>query len=1501
MEETNTNYQDFTTTNDKNSSNWISSLDGDMSSNSLVKNTLEYTYQFQRDKNPRNSDIVASSIRKDRPSYTNGLQQNFITDFEDNGLKENFPSYSKIAISKQITPTNALIIASKQLTPKNDNQKNPLEFSVSTDQQVEDFIKKITEEATNLKCEEHGQNLLNICTDSSCPKKFWCGICCVKFKKDFSSFIESMMTIEDFIVENTNKLKNHKVYSHTDKQSIINIIDANEDDKNEKYNLTIEKIDSDINTFKDMVINMIEKGRKEIKQLYLDSQSKGSEFYQELRGKITNLDLIDPNKKILEMRDDFCNNNKSTQDLIMWLEETADVNLPDWEKRNKDFEDIKSFTAILLDNEDNWQKKIVANYQPFSHWKEDSSRKIEKNFLPLLKMSFKSQEKDLRSFFNYYNSLPTDGDKLKKCKDHILHAVSSDQNIKVENNTKEVKSCRNMHLTPKASVIVNHEFSDELYGGQNKSRPSSGHVGQMSKYMKRPETDSNMESMFYSRHNLDYEIHDIEQINKSNIAPQEIDSSYNNYEFKPEAPTKSPADNKQNPNQKSIYYTNILEKKFNLNQPGENQGVQYPKIETLTLNKPLEISPEKKETIENIEKKYANITLTRPDYGDNWMEDNKKYVPTQIASNNEVKLDYMKLSGNLVKESVAIEASIAESINISKFEKNNQQSNLLHNSLKTDKMLSLNSGNVIPQNLATSYEFNISCSFVPKLDLKKSQNIKDNFQPEQDPESNRFNIEEENDDMFKTHTQPNKKNADFNVYKRITERDSEFDNKSISDIKYTPKNKVSNRVFSIHDDKMNITPETMNNVVANQDFSNMDNNQRNQYDGIKEPEIYESPENKIIKKYTLNLEGIHNRNKVSEQNFKKNAEITSQSNVTGNFNMGSSDYRKSIDPGSFGGNFQEEKRRSIDLQSKIDKMSPVQTNNFISGSYSELDKHNFTSDINHQTNSDLTNYNTVPFNMINYYSGDTQLSQQTKVNIKNNSIMNDGCIIISYAINDVTPVILLIKNKYILTSFCKQGQNKDYYFGFNVMKIERSAQDQYTPYLYSSDKDIIMNARIDNIIFTHRDSDATDLVIVATHDGSIFQFKVEENSFDFFNIKLSKKIRPISKGLYFTWISNYKSSDLLLCCSYNGKVYMFDSAEGLQINSENIFDGCISSTAFVSGYNMIAFGSGSSNQKHENSITVFELEMNPEIYNTKFSNNKKSGMLSFSQKIKLKNCHGEKFGVFSLSSTNIRDNYMLFSGGCDDDSRIKVWNLLKDPCLLYEIKTDESIVNFMANIICFGVQQLDETQLKNKDNSTNKYGSTNSYLRSVESVATKAHKSHQLNERRDELKRIKEQLGSNEVPIQYQGFDNTGPSMMSSGKVRSPGIGEQSSLMINQSQFDKYASNTLSQDVDKNGNIENHVLLIYTKNFIRVINFQMERQPAPTRQENLRLMEEDSIEIYMNAAQEFRITHSEHRIPFNTKSAIYSRVLQTRKVSDKQFNIMAASSNKQISCYNLFI
>ena len=50
-------------------------------------------------------------------------------------------------------------------------------------------------------CPEHNQCLLNICENPDCERRYWCGICCVKFKSLFTQNLEFMTTIDDYIEE----------------------------------------------------------------------------------------------------------------------------------------------------------------------------------------------------------------------------------------------------------------------------------------------------------------------------------------------------------------------------------------------------------------------------------------------------------------------------------------------------------------------------------------------------------------------------------------------------------------------------------------------------------------------------------------------------------------------------------------------------------------------------------------------------------------------------------------------------------------------------------------------------------------------------------------------------------------------------------------------------------------------------------------------------------------------------------------------------------------------------------------------------------------------------------------------------------------------------------------------------------------------------------------------------------------------------------------------------
>ena len=67
------------------------------------------------------------------------------------------------------------------------------------------------------------------------------------------------------------------------------------------------------------------------------------------------------------------------------------------------------------------------------------------------------------------------------------------------------------------------------------------------------------------------------------------------------------------------------------------------------------------------------------------------------------------------------------------------------------------------------------------------------------------------------------------------------------------------------------------------------------------------------------------------------------------------------------------------------------------------------------------------------------------------------------------------------------------------------------------------------------------------------------------------------------------------------------------------------------------------------------------------------------------------------------------------------------------------------------------------------------------------------------------------------------------------------------------------------------------------------------------LGDESDQEMFCTSGRGGRVSFEEKRMGFETKTGIYSRVMQTRKVSDRKFGVMAASSYKKIDCYSLYL
>ena len=76
-----------------------------------------------------------------------------------------------------------------------------------------------------------------------------------------------------------------------------------------------------------------------MKQLFLQQQINGSEFYQELRNRVNSIELADPNKELFKFKELIDNQQEKNPKIVIdWLQNQVGERLPEWNKSNQDFE-----------------------------------------------------------------------------------------------------------------------------------------------------------------------------------------------------------------------------------------------------------------------------------------------------------------------------------------------------------------------------------------------------------------------------------------------------------------------------------------------------------------------------------------------------------------------------------------------------------------------------------------------------------------------------------------------------------------------------------------------------------------------------------------------------------------------------------------------------------------------------------------------------------------------------------------------------------------------------------------------------------------------------------------------------------------------------------------------------------------------------------------------------------------------------------------------------------
>lgn len=164
-----------------------------------------------------------------------------------------------------------------------------------------------------------------------------------------------------------------------------------------------------------------------------------------------------------------------------------------------------------------------------------------------------------------------------------------------------------------------------------------------------------------------------------------------------------------------------------------------------------------------------------------------------------------------------------------------------------------------------------------------------------------------------------------------------------------------------------------------------------------------------------------------------------------------------------------------------------------------------------------------------------------------------------------------------------------------------------------------------------------------------------------------------------------------------------------------------------------------------------------------------------------------------------------------------MWNVAKIPTLIFEITCDEPIVNFMANLIYYNAKLGYLSETPRYDSTGNRQPSKGaSASQNFTRGSLTLNKRELYKDKRDERKRMKDK-GANSS--QYISEGTNEPSYGNLKRSLGPEIGSIKDFLCGDLHN---GSGNKELDSNSNGNIENHILIVYTKKFIRLITFSLD-------------------------------------------------------------------------------
>ena len=356
------------------------------------------------------SDLhILQASTKDSPQNT---QPATGSHFEEDDKTEPVSPDKKEVLDK--APVASPPVSQQTPTPAPDSQevtegkaKAASEKSESEKRETE-FTNLLLEAMKEKQCAEHQQPIQTICTDYNCPRRFWCGICCVKNIDLMIRHKDHMSLISEFLSKNISKLYRVKTFSELDKQAVDSQLDSILAKSEADFKGIWEQIDGDIEAYKNEIVNRLDQSKQALKERFNKSVVSMKKFYGDLKARVEGSKTRDIGEELEKLKEQVQSGQISSLEVIETIGSKVNVDFQEVDSLNYEFNKSRDFVEYVHGHYESVRDQTAPTYSPMGRHIEMLGEKVESLSLPRIKATLEDPKKELNVVLQYYQTLLED-------------------------------------------------------------------------------------------------------------------------------------------------------------------------------------------------------------------------------------------------------------------------------------------------------------------------------------------------------------------------------------------------------------------------------------------------------------------------------------------------------------------------------------------------------------------------------------------------------------------------------------------------------------------------------------------------------------------------------------------------------------------------------------------------------------------------------------------------------------------------------------------------------------------------------------------------------------------------------------------------------------------------------------------------------------------------------------------------------------------------------------